>query len=70
MITKNDILTRSELADKLSCHVNSISNWEKKGLIAGHRMGRKVYFNGNEVLTALGMISSSGVPATNSTDKQ
>jgi hypothetical protein len=55
MIEENEILTRTDLARKLNCHVNSINNWERKGLLIAHRLGRRVFFHGGEVLNALGI---------------
>ena len=61
MIKQGEIYTKFELARELKCHFNSISNWEKQGLIVAHRMNRRIYFYGAEVLEALGIEEPSEV---------
>jgi hypothetical protein len=66
MVKQNEILSKIDLAKKLNCHLNSITNWERKGLIKGHRLGRRVYYAEHEVLNAMGI---QGVSVPNATIK-
>lgn len=46
-------LTRDELRDLLKVSYPTITDWQKRGLIQGYRMGQKVYFKQNEVDAAM-----------------
>ena len=46
---KKDILTRNELADYLQVSLQTVINYQRRGLIHGSRIGRKVYYQKKEI---------------------
>lgn len=44
------ILTRKEVAELFSVHINTIPNWVRDGLLKEHYKGNKPYYKRDEVL--------------------
>ena len=49
MREEKDIMTRKQLADFLEVSEQTVINYQRRGLIHGSRIGRKVYYQRSEI---------------------
>ena len=50
---ENKLLSPTEVAEIFKCHITTVHNWTKKGLLKKYGIGNRVYYKLHEVLASL-----------------
>ena len=54
------LLTKKEMAEELDISLVSLTEWMKQGRIPYKQMGKRIYFNKEEVFTSMSTFNSKG----------